>query len=560
MECENCRGVTDTTMEMNPDPAVRIPVRQSGNHWLIPQRLNPSDVFIDELAGFDLIDPEVLEPGCHYRLEFYDNQVEDPNNPGEFLRQCGLRLCEPECTTVVEWSSGEAEAPADPEFPDRADGWIAVDLVDPDNPCKTHDFVCDPAGGGRWIPLCATSFAGATTTVDEVCYDTAGWAFPQPYSQGAGEWIVFNNDQMEGQVCSDERITSCPATVESDGDAWGDFGGADGPDAGWNSLPFAAAPVAPQENATQIDGCSTSISVIGGGYRATFRMNFGMASGSAGPINLRFNHFDVSGSIAVAMYDIISGDQLPVTIIAQPAGNPLTVKTNDFGEFVQGSFAGSGPGAVELSFDLPAGVDAANVRALWWNVGATDGEQFNGIELDYTATTAATGCFTWSSIVALAAWLNDNDPNGPGWIIQGDRLCRQVPAGAGIAYGNLAGQNNGNGPDITQISVGGTISTTLTTFTDLCTLLQTAPAGTAQPGATQLFLNPDGSCVKVDQCIASWPTVVPYADGPGGAADTADNFILGTHITEVCVSGANTGQIERWTIERDLEGEWQWRR
>jgi len=473
MECENCRGVTDTTMEMNPDPAVRIPVRQSGNHWLIPQRLNPSDVFIDELAGFDLIDPEVLEPGCHYRLEFYDNQVEDPNNPGEFLRQCGLRLCEP---------------------------------------------------------------------------------------QGAGEWIVFNNDQMEGQVCSDERITSCPATVESDGDAWGDFGGADGPDAGWNSLPFAAAPVAPQENATQIDGCSTSISVIGGGYRATFRMNFGMASGSAGPINLRFNHFDVSGSIAVAMYDIISGDQLPVTIIAQPAGNPLTVKTNDFGEFVQGSFAGSGPGAVELSFDLPAGVDAANVRALWWNVGATDGEQFNGIELDYTATTAATGCFTWSSIVALAAWLNDNDPNGPGWIIQGDRLCRQVPAGAGIAYGNLAGQNNGNGPDITQISVGGTISTTLTTFTDLCTLLQTAPAGTAQPGATQLFLNPDGSCVKVDQCIASWPTVVPYADGPGGAADTADNFILGTHITEVCVSGANTGQIERWTIERDLEGEWQWRR
>lgn len=455
--CDNCKGAVEPVFDINPDPTVREPVRGAGSLWLLPQRLDPSTVALDELAGLDSIDVSLLTPGCRYSLEWYDDQVPDPDNEGEFVRSCGFRICEPEARTcVVEWTSAESAGPALPANPEECCGGVAINVVDPDNPCKTHDFICDPdhADGGYWITTCAASVTPGNTDdlIDCVCYDVSGWTFPASYSAGDGQWAVFGVDQMSPFTCNNEQIVNCPVGIESDGDSFNDSGSSVEADVPWNQVPWTTS-ISNQFESSVLNGCDSILSVAGSGHRAAYRVNFGAPAGSTGPLVLEFDHYDIDGTIAVALYDIISGAQLPVTILAQPAGNPLGVISNSYGPLVQGNFGGSSPGLVRLAFTVPAGVDPANVRALFWNMGASGGEGISDMTLEFTGG-AGTGCFTWQSVNSLAAWLNSNDPNGNGWAVDGDRICREVTLGSGAAYGLLASSGFQSGVDVDQVASG----------------------------------------------------------------------------------------------------------
>jgi len=429
-DCINCPGGSNLVFRLNPDPDV-VDISRVDNVVLIPQRLNPSRVFLDDLGGIAEIDPELLLTGKPYVLRWADDRVYEDDGVTLISGSCGFEVTEPDDCQEVVW---DPSASLEPEI---VDGLMPMALaISAATDCATHIF-CN----GRWVCLEGAGGGGGTPGNPNllVCYpDLSG----QTFSAGSGEWIVFGTDVMTTFTCGDERVTTCVNGIETSTD-YGSISGT-GPGAGWGSLNWSDD-LTPTTGSV-LDGCDSIIqSTQDGDPRREYRLDFEIPSGSGCPLVLRFNYAG-GGSIGIAAWDAVSNSTLTVFVTDGP-GN-AAVQAGPTGPVVRETTGAAGD--YVLLFQCPAGVDPANVRFVLFNWGNSTPETATDLTLTYTQSSAA-GCFEWPTINSLADWLNANDPNGVGWAVVGDEVCKTVGPGQATAYGTLAGTNTGASPTVSEV-------------------------------------------------------------------------------------------------------------
>lgn len=427
--CADCPGGPTFQFAFQPDASIRDIQVTADNVVLIPPPIWPENICLQALANTS-VDPATT-----------DNTMLPPIVWNE--TDCALELgCWPG-STIIDWdSTTEVE-------PDTTDNPCANDCADKGivafrdrglaTPAITHLCVM-----GELVPLPSGSAPEEGTPADLVCYDVSGWTFPVAYGGGDGEWTVFGADRM------DEPCSSGPSQFEmtrKEFACWGDFGGNPGPSNGWNSLGWTLDTYITDPNIVEaVENVSHPCA------RPAFRLNPSLPVGTSGPIQWTINFTSTSGATRFAMYDIVSGAQLPVTVPSQPSGSTMTLETGPNGPQVFSN--GTAEGIYIFEFSLPSGVQAQNVRALAWNMAGV-GEPETFVSTSLTAIPSDTTCCnSWNNVNQLLNWLNANDPVQAGWSLQGSTVCQTVAQGVGANYGTLAGCSETAEAVVSSTSVG----------------------------------------------------------------------------------------------------------
>ena len=267
---------------------------------------------------------------------------------------------------------------------------------------------------------------------------------------GGGSWTVFGNNVMN-EPCAAQGGQFQPAVTEFA--CWSDFGSSPGPSQGWNSLPWQVDTINNNPNVMGADGGSVPSH---GCARPSFRTDPGFPVGTTGPLTWSFNFTQTSGQTRWAAYDKISGNQLPVTVVAAPACSNTSNEVGPNGQQIVG-FA-TCAGAYELEFQLLPGVQAENVCFLAWNMGGSDPATREELITNHFEAVSSSGtcCNCWDSISQMATWLNQNDPLNHTWIVIGNDVCTQVAPGIAANYGPLDTCDGTSVPSVNGVGGGGT--------------------------------------------------------------------------------------------------------
>lgn len=432
--CQNCPGGDDHVHEVNPNWSETQVVRE-GSRVLIPRPLRPENICIQKTANVDVVsDPIVPDPDAEVFPIVWDPET------CKFVRAAWP------CPEIVDWDNTVEPAPADPCEECSKDG-ITRYAREINSGCISHMCVA-----GAWV--CLGGGAPAPAGGEFVCYDLSAWSFPVSFSGGpatASQWDVFGSDVMDTSQwqCADGYTTFDNASVEFA--CWGDYGGYTHPGNGgfddWNDLPWAPDTFSP--------GAPDSILAVGapneshGCSRPAFRIDPNFPIGSVGPIIWTFDMLQISGNTSFAAYDKITGQNLDILGFTQPAGPAQNVVNTPNGEILQ-TIAGP-TGTYVVTFDLPSGVQAENVCFLAFNMGGSNGaaEEFTWLKNEIQIS-GDTCCFSWNNIVDVAFWLNQNDPNGLSWNVNGSCICAEAPVGVAGNYGDLAGCTESASPSVVE--------------------------------------------------------------------------------------------------------------
>lgn len=436
MNCPTCQGGEDLVFEIAPNWTQKE-VTTIGNRVIIPRSLRPENICFDKLynVSVDMSDPAELTDTT--APLFFDAT---PNADG--TPSCVVRAGDWPCPVqVIDWDVTTKPEPTIGDDPDDDLDDCSCDLGtitmfrEVTAGCITHmcvdgDLHCFPQGGG------GGTVSG--TPIDTVCYDFDGVTFPTSFGGGSGSWDIYGVNVL------DDPCSSGPANfVPSDLDfaCWGDWGGLPGPTAsnGWNSLNWVPdSGVFPQNTNFPPEIMATDVSH--GCSRPAFRVNPGFTSGTSGPFTVQINFTDPGGNTRWAMYDTLTGQQIPAEILFQTPGGTMEIESGPNGLTV---FAPSGgtPGVYIFEFDPPPGVNSSNLRFVAWNMGNGDGSGTSPAEsftIDQITGIPSTSncCIPINDIGSVAALMNSRDTggSGTGWIVAGTRVCNTFPSGIGPNY------------------------------------------------------------------------------------------------------------------------------
>lgn len=521
--CENCKGPSDFTFEIAPTWGQRE-VTIIDNRVIIPRSLRPENICFDKLHNVNLDFDDPVELGENVGPLFFDASVDGDGN-----ESCAVRIGDWPCPVVVEdWDiTTTPEPPADDC--DCGTGQIKM-FREVSSGCLSHvcvdgDLFCLPTGGGGSAP---------GTPTDTVCYDLSDWDFPVSYGGSGGSWEVYGVDQIN-EPCSSGPASFTPTNLQYA--CWDDWGGIPGPTTGWNSLNWVNdTGVAPQNTNFPPEIMATADSH--GCSRPAFRVDPGFTSGTSGPFTWQIDFTIPGGNTRWAAYDIISGQQLPATILSQPAGGTAQVEAGPNGPTV---FAPSGgtPGIYTFEFQLPAGVNASNVRYLAWNMGNGSPsnpsvESFTINEITAVPSTSDC-CFVWTNEGSVAAYLNSVDPgDGSGWVVTGNQICATFPGGVGGNYGALSSCDNENTlPDIESIVSGGGGTST----------------GGSCPNCVTIVDNGDGTATAQQSPATNVSWGLPCGvDAPNGQTGTRSGHFVDS-CQELDAAGWNPGVDKQAWLE-----------
>ena len=426
-ECSNCPGGEATVYRSNPDPDAVEPARQE-NVVLIPQRLDPSRVGIDELLGMREI--VGLLDGRDYVLRWDDTRTFDGNG-NQTGGDCGFTVTEPAACSESMYDPGEMPEP--PITGTERDGTYAISTA---SNCATHVFC-----GGRWLCLQGQT-AGATN--ERICYpDLSG----QSYGGNVGSWLVFGENQMERFPCPPEIQAWCVDEVEISATPSADLS----PAGGWAGVTWINDPANLPNGVNTSESCSAQI-INSSTADHRFRLEFFTPPGNRCPLELSWESFQ-SAEYFVGAWDSATNSLLAPTVLSDGAGSARLV-TTDTGMMVGVQSAINT--SFRVRYDCDQSVDAERVRIIVAGTGRETsppfdfGKQLSALRLD--SVQPSNGCFEWSSLEAQAAWMNQADPLGPGWLVLNGEVCKVVPPGQAAAYGVLAGSQSSVSPTVTDLT------------------------------------------------------------------------------------------------------------
>lgn len=385
-----------------------------GNRVLIPRPIAEADVRFHALENVDLDVVEGVDPSGAVLLGW------DP-------ALCQVVPVKHPCPQVIEWDISLIESPAD--------------LADFDCPA------CDPAtgysqptyyreiGAGCITHVCLNgvlecfgSPVSNPSTTEFICYDLSAWNFPTNYSAGAGSWVVYGIDRMIDACPSGTQEVVITSTPEWTADY--PSGGGTGP-SDWAALNWIVDTIDPTPGQARAIGQSDY-----GTYRPAFRFLQGfLPVGMTGPLELEYEVTAASGSISLALFDVINGITLPISLSSAPAGSNTFTSTGPQGTV--GQMAPGVLGTYRWSFTMPAGTQAENLQLIVWNMGGGAGEAVEAISVTGEVS-GGVGCLSFSSVSQVANYLNSNDPQGLTWTVDGTCLCAEAPIGVGANYGPFA--------------------------------------------------------------------------------------------------------------------------
>lgn len=322
-----------------------------------------------------------------------------------------------------------------------SDADIGNIAYDTDAGCVTG--MCGGSGLG-WLPVCA---APSAPPAERVCYDLTGWTFPATYGGGSGSWLVAGVNQLAGIDCENPPIGADPQTVEFTCDhsqSWcGNMILADPATLSWTDTgQGAGAATVIEATGNLVDGWACS--------RPTFRVDFGLPPGSAGPYTLNFTLEDTGGCINFAVWDRCNGTFLPMVSFTGPGGSIDPTPGGMGGDLFTVNTNGIPvPAGFSITLADPNLVDGSCLELIITAMGATsdasnpipndpdDNERVTGTILTHTPPPlgAPDCCETWATPAALAAYMSGIDPTGAVWSVDGASVCATVDPGQGQLYG-----------------------------------------------------------------------------------------------------------------------------
>lgn len=428
-DCPNCPGGANLVFRLNPDAAA-VDVAREENVVLIPQRLDPARVGIDQLLGMREITS--LTNGQDYVMRWDDTRTFDDD--GDLIDgDCGFSIVEPDGCMESMYDPSEMSEPTLTGF--ERDGALGISSA---SGCVTHVFCA-----GRWLCL-----EGQTSTLprERVCYpDLTG----QSYGGNIGSWLVFGDNQMERFQCPPRIRTFCVDNVEISASPSDNLS----PPGGWGAVQWNDLRTNSPSGVDLIGSTSCELTLTNQSItNHRFRLEFFTPPGYRCPLELSWESFQ-SEEYFVGAWDSTSNTLLDATIVSEGAGSARVVST------ATGDMVGVRSEIISdfiVRFDCEPSVDAERVRIVFANTGRIDtppfdlGKQISDLRL--TSELPLNGCFEWSSIEAQAAWMNQADPLGSGWLVLNGEVCKIVPPGQAAAYGALAGSQSSVSPSVSEVS------------------------------------------------------------------------------------------------------------
>lgn len=431
--CESCAGEGNQSFDIATSFA-ELDIRQfADGRTVFPRVLRPQNICIHKTANFDMAS-EPIDASCDHLPVVWDDET------------CKAIRSQWPGSSFFDWDQAANPEP-DPDFCGEC-GPGMVFARELTSQCITHVCV-----DGEWSPICGGAGGATGPDVAQVCYDVSDWGFPASYGGGSGLWDTYGQDPAGDTVCSGGLSSFAPESAQFA--CWGDFGGDPGPDDGWNSLGWTADTINNDPNVLSATGSPNASHPCS---RPAFRLDPGIPAGAAGPICWEINFTQTSGTTRVAAYDLVSGQQLPVTIVNQPAGSTANLENGPNGPQVVMNV--SAPGIYKFEFAVPAGVAVENVRFLAWNMGGSNSAPETIITTDITAETPnGSCCLQWANITQLANWMTANDPGNNAWFVAGNQICSTMAPNVSTNYGDLESCDDEASPQV-EITNGGTVGGT----------------------------------------------------------------------------------------------------
>jgi hypothetical protein len=513
MDCPSCGGGEAPVFEIAKLWS-QLEVQEEDNRVILPRPLRPENICFEKLNNVDLDPDNPVDLSDTSKPVFWDF-TED----GDGKIACSVKVGKWPCPVVVETWTVETEPEPTASDCDCDNGQITM-YQEETTGWLTH-FCVDgvlyalPVGGGGGV-------IDPGVPMDQVCYDVSSWSFPVFYGGNGGSWDVYGTDVIDAP-CSAGPASFTESNLRFA--CWGDSGSSIGPTAsnGWNSVNWQPdTGVAPQ-NASFPNAVHATESSHGC-IRPAFRFDPGFTAGTSGPFTWSFRLTDPGGTVRWGAYDTTTGQQIPVSIISQPAGGSAVVQNGPNGPHVYGPGALQGP--YTLQFSLPSGVSADNIDFLFWNVG-NSGNDREQIRTDEITGVPSVGncCIEVPDIGALATLMNQEDSgSGAGWSVAGNSVCNTYASGVGINYGVLEMCGESASPAVeTVTSGGGTVS------------------GSGCPNCVTIVDNDDGT-ITANQSPAlnvSWSSPCGFVASGGATATISGGFFDACTPIDATAAGAD---------------------